>query len=268
MLALGVSESWMPVLTGALFLPPFWISVWLLQQLPPPNADDRKARVVRTPMFGAERRAFIGRFAFGLVMLTILYMFLTAYRDFRDNFAAELWQALGWGDEPAMFTYSEIPVALAVMVALALVYRIQDNRRAFFIIHGMMALGTLLIGAATLAFQLGLLNGIAWMILLGVGLYLAYVPYGCVLFDRLIAATGAVGTAVFMIYVTDAFGYAGAIVVMLVRNFTDAEISWLTFFCGFSYVTAGFCTAAFAASAWYFAGRTRSGVAGRIGTPS
>ena len=106
------------------------------------------------------------------------------------------------------------------------------------------------------------------MILLGVGLYLAYVPYGCVLFDRLIAATGAVGTAVFMIYVTDAFGYVGAIVVLLVRNFTDAEISWITFFCGFSYVTAIVYTAAFAASAWYFADRTRAGGAQRTGTIS
>ena len=77
------------------------------------------------------------------------------------------------------------------------------------------------------------------------------------LFDRLIAATGAVGTAVFMIYVTDAFGYLGSIVLLLIKNFTDTQLSWLSFFRTFSYGTSLFCTAAFAASAWYFAGRTR-----------
>lgn len=252
----GVSASFMPFVTGLLFALPFVTSVWLLRQLPPPTAQDEAERTVRRPMFGTDRRAFVARFAFGLLTLTALYTVLTAYRDFRDNFAAEIWIALGWGDEPAIFAASEIPVALAVMLALALVYRIRDNRRAFFAIHALMAGGTLLIGGATFLFDLGAIDGVTWMIALGVGLYLGYVPYGCVLFDRLIAATGAVGTAVFMIYVTDAFGYAGSIVLLLIKNFTSAELSWLAFFRILSYVTATVCTAAFAASAWYFAGRT------------
>ena len=45
------------------------------------------------------------------------------------------------------------------------------------------------------------------MILNGLGVYLAYVPYGSVLFDRLIASTGVVSTAVFAIYVADFIGY-------------------------------------------------------------
>ncbi len=251
----GVSESWMPVVTGLCFAPSFLIAVWLLRQLPPPNAEDEAARTVRRPMGGEERLAFFRRFWFGLACLTGLYMLLTAYRDFRDNFAAEIWTALGWGEEPTIFTATEIPVAIAVMIALALIYRITDNRRAFFVIHGMMAGGTILIGLSTLAFDFGLIGGLPWMILLGVGLYLGYVPYGCVLFDRLIAATGAVGTAVFMIYVTDAFGYAGSIGVMLVKNFTETELSWLSFFRIFSYTASGVCTVAFAASAWSFARR-------------
>lgn len=252
----GVSASFMPFVTGLLFALPFVTSVWLLRQLPPPTAQDEAERTVRRPMFGTDRRAFVARFAFGLLTLTALYTVLTAYRDFRDNFAAEIWIALGWGDEPAIFAASEVPVAIAVMLALAAVYRIRDNRRAFFMIHALMAGGTLLIGGATFLFDLGAIDGVTWMIALGVGLYLGYVPYGCVLFDRLIAATGAVGTAVFMIYVTDAFGYAGSIVLLLIKNFTSAELSWLAFFRMLSYATAAVCTAAFAASAWYFADRT------------
>src|SRR5262249_45161950 len=36
----GVSETWMPAATGLLFLPLFLVSVWLLQQLPQPDARD------------------------------------------------------------------------------------------------------------------------------------------------------------------------------------------------------------------------------------
>jgi len=258
----GVPETWMPAATGLLFMPLFGVAVWALGQLPPPNAEDIAARTRREPMNGAQRRAFVRRFGFGLVALTGLYTFLTAYRNFRDDFAKEIWSALGHGDEPAIFTVSEVPVALAVLVALALIYRIKNNRRAFFAVHWLMMSGTALMGLATAAFDAQLIEGVTWMILLGVGLYLAYVPYGCVLFDRLIATTGAAGTAVFMIYVTDAFGYVGAITTNLIKNFGGAELSWLLFFRIFSYVTAAVCTIAFAASAGYFARKTQAAPAG------
>ena len=253
----GVPEGWMPFVAGLPFFPIFVLAVWMLRQLPEPDPADVAARTKREPMYGAQRRAFVKRFAFGLVVLTGLYTFLTAYRNFRDDFAKEIWIGLGYGDQPEMFSYSEIPVAFAVLLALALVYRIKDNRRAFFVIHWLMAGGTALLAGATLLWQAGAIDGLSWMILLGVGLYLAYVPYGSVLFDRLIAATGAVGTAVFMIYVTDAFGYVGAIAINLIRNFGGATLSWLEFFRGLTYVTSGVCTVAFIASAWYFAAVTR-----------
>lgn len=257
LLGLGVPEAWMPFVTGLVFLPPFLLAVWMLAQLPPPVAADVRARTERRPMDGTQRRLFFGRFVAGLVVLTALYTFLTAYRDFRDNFAAEIWEAVGESGKPALFTLTELPVAFTVLVGLALLYRIRDNRRAFFAVHALMAGGTVLVGVATLLFDLGLVSAVTWMVLIGTGLYLAYVPYGCMLFDRLIAATGAAGTAVFMIYVTDAFGYAGSIAVLLYKLFGQAELSWLEFFRGFSYVTSIACTAAFVVSAWYFGRRMR-----------
>lgn len=254
----GVPEDWMPFVTGLCFAPVFVLCVWMLRQIPRPSEADVEARTQREPMDGPARRRFFAQFSVGLIALTALYTLLTAYRDFRDNFAAELWEEMGLGEEPLIFTASELPVALAVMLALALVYRIADNRRAFLTVHGIMLGGTAMVGLSTLAFDLRLLGPVPWMIAVGTGLYLAYVPYGCVLFDRLIAATGAAGTAVFMIYVTDAFGYAGSIAVMLYRNFGEPDLSWLAFFRGFSYLAAVFCSAAFVVSMVYFSGRTRA----------
>ena len=262
LLTQGVSEAWMPAVTGLLFAPPFALAVFLLGCLPAPDSADVVARTARAPMQGDERRGFFRRFALGLLALTGLYMFLTAYRDFRDNFAAELWTELGMGDTPAIFTLSEIPVAMVVLVLLAATYRVRDNRRAFFFVHLMMGLGAAAIGVATLARDLGWLGPIPWMVTIGVGLYMGYVPFGSVLFDRLIAATGVVGTAVFMIYVTDAFGYVGSIIVLLVRNFVDLNLSWLDFFRGFSYTTSAVCIVGYAISAIYFRGKM-AGPSGR-----
>jgi hypothetical protein len=122
-----------------------------------------------------------------------------------------------------------------------------------WVVHAVMLAGSLLIGASTWAFDAGLIAPMTWMGCVGLGLYLGYVPFGCVLFDRLIAAVGFVGTAGFMIYVTDAFGYLGSVSLLLYKNFGEPDLSWLDFFRGFSYITALLCSAAFVFSMLYFA---------------
>ncbi|MFV8750074.1 DUF5690 family protein [Nannocystaceae bacterium ST9] len=256
----GVPEVWMPALTGALFFPPFLLAVWALSRLPPPSSEDVAARVEREPMDGPQRRAFFRRFAPGLIALTALHVFVTAYRDFRDNFQAEIFAELGQLDA-GVFARSEGVVAICVLGLLAAIFLIRDNRRALLILHGLMIAGLGLIAVSTLMMRAGWIDGLTWMILDGIGLYLAYVPYGSVLFDRLIAATGVVGTSVFMIYVSDAFGYVGSISVTLVKNFSDVELSWLDFFVGFSWVTVAVGVLGFVISGVYFARITRDGPA-------
>jgi hypothetical protein len=254
---LGVPEGWMPATTGALFLPVFLLAVLALAKLPPPSRADVEARTKRDVMHGEQRRSFFARFAPGLIALTALYVFLTAYRDFRDNFAADVFDQLGVLDA-SVFAKSESIVAVCVLALLGTIFLIRDNRRALLAIHALMGAGVVLIAVATALFGLGLVGGVTWMILIGVGLYLAYVPYGCVLFDRLIAATGVIGTSVFMIYVTDAFGYVGSVGVLLFKNFGQRELGWLDFLVGFSWVTAAVGAVGFLISGLYFARVTRA----------
>ncbi len=248
----GVSESWMPALTGALFLPMFLAAVYGLSLLPPPNEGDVAQRTHREPMGPEERRDFVRRYAFGLVLLVITYFFLTAYRDFRDNYAAEIWADLGRGDQAAVFTITELPIALSVMVVLGMLYLVKDNRRGLMLTYVIMASGALLVGAGTLLFDAGIIGPTTWMMAVGLGLYLGYVPYGSVLFDRTIAALGTVATAVFLIYVSDAVAYGGSVLVVLYKNLGQADISKLQFFRYFSYAMSATCLVALAISGRYF----------------
>ncbi|WP_372368304.1 DUF5690 family protein [Candidatus Uabimicrobium sp. HlEnr_7] len=248
----GISQFWMPFVTGACFFPIFLLSIWALSLMPDPTPKDQEARTKRVPMNSSQRREFIKMFFPGLLFLTILYFFLTAYRGVRDDFAAEIWLGLGYGSEPLIFTKAEAPIPFVVMFFLALLYLVKNNRIGLFVTHYIMLAGTLLIGISTLLFDAQIIDGSVWMILVGLGLYLAYVPYGCVLFDRLIAAFGVTATAVFMIYLTDSVGYIGTIAINLYKNFWHGEMSMLSFFRLFSYVTSVFCSLCFAASLLYF----------------
>ena len=233
-----VDRFWMPAVAGAVVLPLLFLSVWVLSALPAPSAGDEAERVKRAPMSAAERRVFLTAYAPGIVLLVASYILLTAFRDFRDNFAAEIWKALGYAKAASDFTASELPVGAASLVALALLMAVRDNRRALLAVHAIMITGYLLLGGATWAFQAHLLAPLPWMILVGAGLYLAYTPFNAVLFDRLIAFSGRVATAGFLIYVADASGYMGSVALLLWRNFGAIRMDWLQFFILSAYATS------------------------------
>jgi hypothetical protein len=257
LLGAGVSETWMPAVTGLIFLPMFLVATWGLSLIPPPSDADVAARTEREPMSALERRAFTRRYLPGLLLLVCVYLFLTAYRDFRDNYAAEIWTDLGSAQSASVFTLTEIPIALSVMLLLGMLYLVKNNRLGLFLTYVIMITGSALIGVATFLFDLQAIGPKTWMILVGLGLYLGYVPYGCVLFDRTIAALGVVATAVFLIYISDAVAYGGSVALVLYKVFGQAETSKLDFFRSFSYVASTACTVFFSICCVYFVRQSR-----------
>ena len=247
-----VSEAWMPVVVGGLFLPLFLFSVWLLNQLPAPSTADVEARVRREPMDGTRRLSFMRQFLPGMILLLVVYFFLTAFRDFRDNYGVEIFTELGYMGKPARFTISETFVAFGVAVPLVALSFIKDNRRGLIGAFAIMICGAAMMGIATLLLDGGRINGFVWMILVGLGAYLAYVPFGSVLFDRLIAGTRTSGTAVFAIYVADAIGYTGVIGVQLYKDLGQGDISRLEFFRLMTYGLSMLAFVGLTASCLYF----------------
>jgi hypothetical protein len=232
----GIPEAWMPAATGALFAPAMLASILMLSCIPPPSEADERARSPRAPMTRAKRIAFFRRFAPGLVPLILAYVLLTAFRDIRDNFARELWDALGFGGQPSILTTTELPVAFGSLLAVFA--------------------GAGLVLVATLLHRAEVIGAVPWMVSVGLGLYLGYVPFNCVLFDRLVAATGSIATAGFLIYVADAAGYAGSVGLLVWKSLGHPTLAWVPFLEGFGIVSSLVVAALYAASAIYFARKT------------
>lgn len=255
-----VSEGWMPAVAGFHFVPVFLVSVWVLNQLPRPSAADVAARAEREPMKGADRMAFVRQFAFGLTLLCVAYFFLTAYRDFRDNYQVEIFDGLGYPyqSNKTIISRAESIVTFGVMGVLALLNLVRDNRHGLLCAFGIMTGGVILLGASTALLQMGMISGFWWMTLTGLGSYLAYVPYGSVLFERLMASTRVMGTAVFAIYLADAIGYTGSVGVQLYKDLAAGTVSRFGFFTGFTWFMSILGAVCLLASAVYFARKTKS----------
>jgi len=226
----GVNEFWMPFLTGLIFALPLLACVAVLERLPEPSAADRAARGARTPMPKAERGRFLRRFLPGLVLMIVCYIGLTVVRDFRDSFEAELLTEFGYAKRVGLFVQIETPIAILVLLATASLVRVRDNLRSLMIIHTLMIAGVVCAGLSTLAFRAGLLPPLWWLGLVGLGLYLAYVPFNCAFAERLIATFRGSANVGFLIYVCDTFGYLASVAVILLKESGGLHLSWSRFF--------------------------------------
>lgn len=227
----AVPEYWMPAVTGGLFMAPFLLSVTMLNRIPEPDAADVEARVSRAPMSGADRSRFLQRYFAAIVLVLAVYTVLTPVRDYRDNYMVDLYEQLNYDYESnsSIVSRTEFLVALGTLGTLGLLFLIRDKRLGLLGAYGVMIAGTLLLGSATLLLDNKVIDGFWWMTLIGLGAYLTYVPVGTVLFDRLIAASGMAGTAVFGIYLADALGYTGSVSMQLGKDLLLSGVSRLDF---------------------------------------
>jgi MFS family permease len=224
-----VSDWWMPFITGSIFIFPTLLFTWMLSKTPSPTKQDILLRTERLPMNKSDRKDFIKRFLPGLVLLISTYIMLTIIRDYRSNFAANIWSELGLNNA-SVFTKSELPASLVTLLLMGFLIFIKKNIQALLINHWIIVSGFLLSITFTLLYINGYTSPFWWMTIVGVGLYMGYVPFNCMLFDRLIASFKYVSNAGFIIYLADSFGYLGSNVILITKNFLKLDISWSDFF--------------------------------------
>ncbi|MFZ1559619.1 MAG: DUF5690 family protein, partial [Saprospiraceae bacterium] len=226
----GISEKMMPMMIGWIFVPLTLLFVWMLTMIPSQNKSDMEQRAERLPMTQVERKAIIKNFGGVLILFILGYIILTMIRDVRDNFGVEIWKGLGYGDNASVYTTSEIPATILLLLLLGALYKIKDNKRALLLNLWLTIAGLVLLVLATLAFSTGNLNGMLWMMITGVGLFVPYILYNGILFDRLIGAFRITANVGFFMYIVDAFGYLSIVGILLYKNFGNQSISWLQFY--------------------------------------
>ena len=217
----GVNEFFMPAITGAIFVVPLLLSVWLLQKTPPPSQTDLEQRSERTVMTGVDRWSFFRAYWPGLTAMFIVYVSLTIMRTFRDDFGVEIWQGLGVSDEPSVYAVSETIVMCVVTLLNAIAIYVHDNIRALRTTFVIMAIAFGILVGVTFIQGQGMMGPLAFMVLCGIGLYIPYVAFHTTVFERIVAASPRKGNLVFLMYLADSIGYLGYVVLLAVKETLD-----------------------------------------------
>jgi len=230
MLEWGVNEYWMPFMTGLIFALPLLAFIFLLEKIPAPDDLDEQQRTVRQPMSKNERRKFMQLFGAGLIIITASYLILSVMRDLRDNYMANIWTELGYANNYSIFTKTETNTSLIILFTIGMVVLVRKNITALRISHIIIATGFLIACISSWLFINNKISGAFWMQLTGLGLYLGYIPFNCIFFERMIATFRIKGNAGFLIYFADAFGYLGSVIIMLIKEFFGIKLNWTQFY--------------------------------------
>lgn len=249
-----ISEFLMPFTTGAIFFLPLVIGVWAIEKVPPPNAEDIASRKERTPMTDEDRKAFFKEFAPGFIALIVILFLMTAFRDLRDNFAAEFWDKLGKGDSAAIFTQTEIYIAIGVLALLSFFILLKNNRKAIQVMLLIMFVGLVILLGSTLLYQFTSFNSpLVWMSVSGLGVYMAYTTLGGgLIFERISSLSKRNTNAAFLIYIADAVGYLGSVFILVIKEVIFPDISFLSFFIKMIYILGIFGLSCIIFSYFYF----------------
>jgi MFS family permease len=226
----SLSEWWVPFVTGLAFAIPLVLFIFLLEKIPPPAEEDIELRSTRVPMSKADRKQFIRLFFTGIVAVISIYVFSTLFRDIRDNFIADMWKEMGYVNQPSLFTKTETPTTIIILALIGSMILVKNNFKALVYSHYFILAGFIITGISTLLFVQHSISPLWWMTLVGLGLYMTYIPFNCIFFDRLIAAFRYPGNVGFLIYVADAFGYLASVGVLITKEVLHVKLQWVSFY--------------------------------------
>lgn len=233
-----ITDWWMPFVAGGFFVLPLLLAVWLIQQTPPQSVEDIAHRTQRHPMTKAERIAFVKTFGLAITPIVIAYGVFTIVRDFCEDFANDLWIETGYQNNASIFAKMSTNVSLIVLAIVGGFFLIKNNYKAFVAAHYIVVFGVLLSAAATLLYTSNVISPVTWMLLATTGMYLAYIPFNCLYFERMLSTYKIRANFGFVMYIADAFGYLGTVLVLLIKEFITIKYSWVNFFSGLFYAAS------------------------------
>lgn len=230
MVNFSINEFWIPFFTGLVFALPLLLGIYLIEKIKPPTPTDIALRQQRVPTTRLQRINILKAFLGGLTASFFIYAFATLFRDIRDNFSAEIWKESGYANTPSVFSSTEIPITILVLIVIAALTFVKNSKKAFFIAQLFILIGFSISFFTAFSFIYNQLSVYYFMLGSGLGLYLVYIPFNSIFFERMIAAYKINGNVGFLIYIADSVGYVGSLSVLLIKEIAKPKISWSSFF--------------------------------------
>lgn len=252
---LHVSEFWMPALIGAVALPLLLLLGWALNKLPEPNKKDIAMKSERETLNGKQRWELFKSFMPFLSMLFIANIAIVVLRDIKEDFLVNIIDVSAYS--PWLFAQIDSVVTLIILGIFGLMVLVKDNLKALSVLFGLIIAGMIVMSVVSFGQQQLRLSPVIWLFIQSLCLYIAYLTFQTIFFDRFIACFRIRGNVGFFIVTTDFLGYTGTVLVLVLKEFCNPDIDWAVFYNQFAGYVGIFCCVTFVCSFVYLHQRFR-----------
>lgn len=252
---LHVSEFWMPALIGAVALPLLLLLGYALNKLPEPTKEDIAMKSERETLNGKQRWELFRSYMPFLTMLFVANIAIVILRDIKEDFLVNIIDVSSFS--PWLFAQIDSVVTLIILVIFGLMVLVKDNLKALSVLFGLIITGMIVMSAVSFGQDRMQLSPVIWLFLQSLCLYIAYLTFQTIFFDRFIACFKIRGNVGFFIVTTDFLGYTGTVVVLVLKEFCNPDINWASFYNQFAGYVGIFCCITFVCSFVYLHQRFR-----------
>lgn len=252
---LHVSEFWMPALIGAVALPLLLLLGWALNRLPKPTQEDIAMKSERETLNGRQRRELFKSYMPFLSMLFVANIAIVVLRDIKEDFLVNIIDVSSYS--PWLFAQIDSIVTLIILGIFGLMVFVKDNLKALSVLFVLIMSGMVVMSVVSFGQEQFRLSPVAWLFIQSLCLYITYLTFQTIFFDRFIACFRIRGNVGFFIVTTDFLGYTGTVVVLVLKEFCNPNIDWALFYNQLAGYVGIFCCILFACSFVYLHQRFR-----------
>ena len=223
-----IDQFWMPAVIGGFALPLLVFMGYMLKRLPQPTAEDIALRNERVVLDGKGRVALFRKYAPILTLLFIGNFMLLVLRDIKEDFLVNI---LDMSNQSSwLFARIDTIVTLIILGIFALFAFFRSNIRALLWLMTLVIAGCLTMTYVSFHYETLDLKPVTWLFIQSLSLYIAYLTFQTIFFDRFIACFRIKGNVGFFIALIDFIGYLGTVTLLSTKEFLNIELEWFTLF--------------------------------------
>jgi len=213
---LHVDEFWMPALIGAFACPLVVLLGWALSKLPAPNGEDIVLKTKRVTMNHTHRVAIFRKYALIITLLLGGNLLLTVFRDIKEDFLVNIFDLSGHSDW--VFTRVDTIVTLSILLLFGIMVFVRNNKKAICILLVASIIASAVMALISANYYRWNLPPLLWLFVISLSLYIPYLAFQTLFFDRFIAFFKINGNVGFFIALIDAVGYSGTVLMLFLKE--------------------------------------------------
>ena len=242
-----VGQFWMPAVIGAFALPLLVFMGYMLKRLPQPTEEDIALRNERVTLDGNGRKLLFRSYAPILTLLFVGNFMLLVLRDIKEDFLVNI---LDMSNQSSwLFAQVDTIVTLVILGIFAAFIFFRSNIRALMCLMGLVIAGCLVMTYVSLNYEALDWQPVVWLFVQSLCLYIAYLTFQTIFFDRFIACFRIRGNVGFFIAIIDFIGYMGTVTLLSNKEFLNFDMEWFALYNHMACAVGAVCAVLFTVAA-------------------